>query len=378
MGFWFDDFSTEWKQHINLSESAWIVIEEDIKNFYSTEKEESFSGFLNTIFKNFYQFAGASISLRLQEKEDELVKLYSSKEFAKIDSDLITTIIDKQLTAYEEELKTTSKKHSLGHGEKFRINKENLDLLRESQEDEYYDGTVGKYLKALFEEYAEKPVHIREQIFFKDTIDSIKTAIANQKKIKIVLNDKVSVKGDITYNRKFYVSPYKIEQDSTKTYNYLIGFGRNVDKEDDIDAPCCFRVSRIKKINIQMSMGGKISKEKAKELDELILERTVMFMSSDPIDIEIRFTDKGLESFRRQLYMRPRIYTIDKNDKHVYTFRCTEIQAINYFFKFGWDANIVKPIELREKIKDRYLKALKTYDGMTKEEIIEKERAKKQ
>lgn len=253
-----------------------------------------------------------------------------------------------------------------------------MDLLRESQEDEYYDGTVGKYLKALFEEYAEKPVHIREQIFFKDTIDSIKIAIANQKKIKIVLNDKVSVKGDITYNRKFYVSPYKIEQDSTKTYNYLIGFGRNVDKEDDIDAPCCFRVSRIKKINVQMSMGGKISKEKAKELDELILERTVMFMSSDPIDIEIRFTDKGLESFRRQLYMRPRIYTIDKNDKHVYTFRCTEIQAINYFFKFGWDANIIRPIELREKIKERYLKALKTYDGMTKEEIIERERAKKQ
>lgn len=372
MGFWFDDISVEWKQHINLSESAWIVIEEDIKNFYSSEKEESFSGFLNTVFKNFYQLSNASISFRLQEKEDELIKLYSSKEFEKIDNNLISTIIDKQLTAYEEELKSTAKKYPLGHGEKFRINKENLDLLRESQEDEYYDGTVGKYLKALFEEYAEKPIYIREQIFFKDTIDSIKTAINNQRKIKIVLNDKVSVKGDVTYNRKFYVSAYKIEQDSTKTYNYLIGYGRNVDKEDEEDTPCCFRVSRIKKINVQMSMGAKISKEKAKELDNLVLERTVMFMSSGPIDIEIRFTDKGLESFRRQLYMRPRMYTIDKNDKHLYTFRCTEIQAINYFFKFGWDANIIKPVELREKIKDRYYKSFKTYDGMTKEEILSK------
>ena len=76
--------------------------------------------------------------------------------------------------------------------------------------------------------------------------------------------------------------------------------------------------------------------------------------------------------------MRPRIYTINKEDKHVYTFRCTEIQAINYFFKFGWDANVISPIELREKMKSRYYKSFKTYDGMSKEEIIANEKGDKQ
>lgn len=374
MGFWFDDISTEWKQHINLSESAWIVIHEDIKNFYSSEEEESFSGFLNRVFRNYYQLAKATVSLRLEEKEEELVKLYSSSDFKKIDSETIATIIDKQLETYKNELLDLAKSYQSGHGEKFRINKENLDLLRESLEDDYYDGSAGKYLKAVFEEYATKPTYIREQIFFEEIVEKIRYAISNQKKLKITLNDKVTVKEDKKYNRKFYVSSYKIEQDSTKTFNYLIGYSIEIEKEDAVEAPCCFRISRIKKINVQSSMGGKISKEKAKELDDLLIERTVMFMSSDPIDIQIRFTDKGLEAFRRQLYMRPRIYTIDKDDKHLYTFRCTEIQAINYFFKFGWDANIISPVELRERIKLRYSRSLKTYEGMSKEEIIKSEK----
>ena len=374
MGFWFDDISTEWKQHINLSESAWIVIHEDIKNFYSSEEEESFSGFLNRVFRNYYQLAKATVSLRLEEKEEELVKLYSSSDFKKIDSETIATIIDKQLETYKNKLLDLAKSYQSGHGEKFRINKENLDLLRESLEDDYYDGSAGKYLKAVFEEYATKPTYIREQIFFEEIVEKIRYAIPNQKKLKITLNDKVTVKEDKKYNRKFYVSSYKIEQDSTKTFNYLIGYGIEIEREGAIEAPCCFRISRIKKINVQSSMGGKISKEKAKELDDLLIERTVMFMSSDPIDIQIRFTDKGLEAFRRQLYMRPRIYTIDKDDKHLYTFRCTEIQAINYFFKFGWDANIISPVELRERIKLRYSRSLKTYEGMSKEEIIKSEK----
>lgn len=374
MGFWFDDISTEWKQHINLSESAWIVIHEDIKNFYSSEEEESFSGFLNRVFRNYYQLAKATVSLRLEEKEEELVKLYSSSDFKKIDSETIATIIDKQLETYKNELLDLAKSYQSGHGEKFRINKENLDLLRESLEDDYYDGSAGKYLKAIFEEYATKPTYIREQIFFEEIVEKIRYAISNQKKLKITLNDKVTVKEDKKYNRKFYVSSYKIEQDSTKTFNYLIGYSIEIEKEDAVEAPCCFRISRIKKINVQSSMGGKISKEKAKELDDLLIERTVMFMSSDPIDIQIRFTDKGLEAFRRQLYMRPRIYTIDKDDKHLYTFRCTEIQAINYFFKFGWDANIISPVELHERIKLRYSRSLKTYEGMSKEEIIKSEK----
>lgn len=367
MGFWFDDFATEWKQHLNLSESAWLIINEDIKNFYSSEREESFAGFLNRVFKNFYQVADASVSLRINQKREEMEAIYAS-----MDAD---DFIDRYLEKYEADLLNKNNSYSNGKGEKFRINKETLELLRESPESDYYNDNVGKYLKAVFEEYVNLPTYVREEIFFNETITKIKSAIINQRKLKITLNEKVSVRGDVHYNRKFYVSPYKITQDYTKTYNYLIGFSKqDIDGEE---SPCCLRISRINKLDIQSSMGAKISKERADILEDMLLERTVMFMASEPIDIKIKFTEKGLESLRRQIYMRPRIYTVDENNKYVYTFHCTEVQAINYFFKFGWDAYILEPLSLQQSFKKRFERGLKTYSGMSKEEIYQSEEKQK-
>ena len=103
--FGIDDFATELKQHLNLSESAWQVVYDDIHNFYPTEEQESFSGFLNRVFKNFYQTAEATISLRFLEKVEELEKLYSSNEFKSLDKKTIAMFIDKYTHVYESELK---------------------------------------------------------------------------------------------------------------------------------------------------------------------------------------------------------------------------------------------------------------------------------
>ena len=67
------DLHRELKQHLNLSNSTWITIEEDMKNFPISENENNLSGFLNTIFKNFYELADASISLRLINKKEYLL-----------------------------------------------------------------------------------------------------------------------------------------------------------------------------------------------------------------------------------------------------------------------------------------------------------------
>lgn len=385
--FYIDEFARELKQHLNLSESAWLTISEDIKNFYDSEKNESFSGFFNRIFKNFYQQADASIELRVIEKKEAMRKLYASKEFASLDKKTVSTFIEKFTEVYKAEIKEKARSYPNGHGDKFRINIENLDLLRESMEAANYDGSIGLYLKAIYEEYATKPTYIREQIFFQDTINTIQRAKSQHVKLKVYPLERISVLGNIKYTKKYYLSPYSIVQDKTKTFNYVIGFSEEIVEQTDTDAngktrktsyskdkrPACFRISRIKKCDIQVSMGAKISNEHALELEKMLVERGAMYMSSGPIDIKIKFTDKGLESFKRQLYMRPQIYTIDKQDKHIYIFRCTELQAINYFFKFGWDALVLEPAELTKKFRMRYERALKSYDGMTKQEIIASE-----
>lgn len=379
-----DEFANELKQHLNLSEPAWLVVSEDIKNFYPTEQEESFSGFLNRVFKNFYQFADATINLRFIEKTEELEKLYSSDEFKSFDKKTIALFIDKYTHVYEEELIEKAHSYPSGHGEKFRINKENLNILRDSLEGQNYEGSIGTYLKAIFEEYATKPVYQREQIFFGDIVNAISFAIAKQKKLKITLNERVSVAGDKKYIQRYYVSPYKIVQDKANLYNYLVGYSEKINDIQVADENgkvrktssigekkiCCLRLSRINQVSMMTSMGAHLSADQKKELEDELVKRTPMFMLSSPISVKVKFTNKGLESFKRQGYMRPQFYEIDPKDKHIYTFQCTEIQAINYFFKFGWDAYIMEPDYLSLKFKERYENALKTYSGISKEEIL--------
>ena len=44
-----------------------------------------------------------------------------------------------------------------------------------------------------------------------------------------------------------------------------------------------------------------------------------------------------------------------------YTFDCTQMQAEFYFFKFGADAIIEWPLELREKLLNKYRMAVESY-----------------
>jgi hypothetical protein len=206
MGFYFtgsiknstfsDDFDDDFleekdkKQHLNLSEPAWLIVDQDIKNFYLNEKEETKSGFFNRILKNFYETSKASINIRCENKREELKKVFSAKTFASFDGEMKETFIEKYLEVYKKELKDKALSYPKGHGEKFRINVENVQLLKdEINEEEYYDDTIGLYLKALYEEYCEKQNYEREQIFFKDIMDEISMAINESKKLKLAIKE---------------------------------------------------------------------------------------------------------------------------------------------------------------------------------------------
>ena len=74
---------------------------------------------------------------------------------------------------------------------------------------------------------------------------------------------------------------------------------------------------------------------------------------------KLKFNSKGIEDFTRQIYMRP--IRFERIEDDVYLFKCSEVQAINYFFKFGKNIEILEPISLREKFINRYSKALQVY-----------------
>jgi hypothetical protein len=364
MGFYFDEFEKDKKQHINLSDSAWMIIEQDIKNFYLSESEESKSGFLNIILSNFYESAEASISIRHMNKIDEITEMFNAKSFIKIDEKIKKELIQKISDEYQFKLIEKAKNYPKGRGQKFRINVSNVELLKNDiQEESFYDDSIGLYLKALFEEYTIKQSFEREMIFFKSNIDEIRKAIYLQKKLKLTIKQKYNIHEKKWFSRKFYVTPYKITQESSKNYNYLVCYSEEISHDGTIGDKIIssFRISRIEKIMVMKSMGGFLSNEKRNELEHEIMQKQVQFMAGDLIDIKIKFTQKGLENLNRQLYMRPSFYKKVKDEERTYIFHCTEIQAINYFIKFLRDIEILSPLSLREKFIQRYNDALNVY-----------------
>lgn len=361
----FDMFEKDKKQHINLSESAWCVIEQDIKNFYLDEDSESKSGFFNKIITNFHEDADASINTRYNCKTEELLELLSSKDLKKVSESVKELLISSMAESYKNKLIDKAFSYPKGHGEKFRINVENVELFKNDCIDaEYYDGTIGLYLKALFEEYSLLQTYQREQVFFRDTVDEIERGIINQKKLKITIKQKHNSNDSTYYSRKFYVSPYKIVQDSTKSYNYLVGmseeiFDDNTTGEKQISS---FRISRIEKIMMCRSMSGFLSQEKKDIIENELITKLPQFMAGDIIDVKIRFTKKGLEQYNRLLYLRPNNYTKIKDEDMTYIFHCTEVQAMNYFLKFVREIELLEPTYLREKFIMRYKDALAVYE----------------
>ena len=362
MGFFVNEINHELKQHLNLSEKAWEVIYNDMTDFYRGISNHNLSGFLNQVFTHFYQDASGSIGIRSKQAREELWNIIAPSNRIPSDADHTEEIIAVLVQAYKQKLVQKAHEYPKGRGEKFRVNRKNIDILRDSDSSDFYDDSIGTYMKAVFEEYTSMPPAQREIIFFKDIIDECNIAISQRKKVKISLLGKISDDGTHTYTPKFYVSPHTIASDKSGNFNYLVGISEEIKEDGTIGEKriASFRISRIDKISVMNSLSGFMSKQKIEEIKKELRQKTPQYMAGDLSDIEVAFTKKGVESLERQIYLRPTSY--EKIHDNTYVFHCTELQAFHYFFKFGEDAIILEPQSLREKMKQCYQKACEAYD----------------
>jgi hypothetical protein len=348
MGFMIN--SIDQKQHLNLSDQAWVSIDDDIFNFFHDETQRNLSGFLNTIIKNFYEISVASISYEVDRLSDQLEQVFLDQKLQTYDKQTKKAFMHQMISVLEKELLSQVQSYPKGEGRKFRINNENLELLEDSIEDVYYQGSLGLYLKAMFEEYARKPYFEREKIYFKDYVYIIERAIEKSTLLKITLEN----------NRKFYVSPYQLVMDKSATFNYLVGYSIPVGEEKSkIERMSSFRLSRIIDMKQIRSKSGKITLEQQKKLETELNLKGPQFLSSDSIEIKVKLTKKGIEKYRSQINLRPNYTHIEDGD--IYVFHCTEVQIQYYFFKFGKDAVILSPLSLKERFKRYYESSLSNY-----------------
>lgn len=344
----------ESRQHINLSTKAMDIIEVDMVRFNSDYELKNKSGFMNTIISNYFDAFPLSKAVALKHI-NAIQKGIKNDNF----SDQLTHKVVEEFTKeiMKNNIQEYSDKYSSDVQFKIKLNKENTTLLESLDDAKYFEeyaprSGIGFYLKIILESYAEQNKEKRERIYFKETIDKIEEAIQSKSIIKLL------TKGT---NQK--ISPLAIYKSYDKHSLELIYSVAAIDSTGGtIDT------IKIKTLNAQ---GFRLLKEKSSNIDGDFVKRFLQeksTISAKPTEtFEIKFSYAGLKRFIFEEDNMPIIGIPDQKDKYLYTFKTTETHIFNSLFKFGLQAQIIKPKEARDRFKKLYKASFEAYDMEVKE-----------
>lgn len=338
----------EARQHLNLSELAYEIVEIDKSVFLEKPSRQRI---VNRILQSYMDIANASIDTAIAKYKEQILTQLASVPDSVIKNTIITTLVD----AYRQDLVYTATHYPKGHAFKIQLDKTNHDTMEEWKDaGGYYEGISGRFLKAVIEEYARKTQFEREGILLRDTIDELQSCIDAQQLIVITLNG--------PNHARHEVRPYRICSDIANNYHYLIGVTRKAGTAFP-ERIASYRISRIDTIKRSRSRSGKITASQAREIDQKLHDNGVQFMLQDSETIRVRLTSQGKRMYDSQAHLRPAFSEQEKlpDGSWSYTFDCTQMQAEFYFFKFGAEAMIEQPIELRKKFANKYREAVDAY-----------------
>ncbi|MBU1144540.1 MAG: WYL domain-containing protein [Firmicutes bacterium] len=339
----------ESRQHINLSTYAMKVIEADMIRFNDDYELKNKSGFINTIISNYYDDFPLSRSVALKQV-DAIRKAIQTDNFSdkvtyKIIGEFTDEIMKNIINEYAE-------KYSNDIQFKLKLNKENRSLLVSLEDASYFEAYaprsgIGYYLKIILESYAIQTREVRERIYFKQTIDKVERAIINHTVISYKENQTVKK-----------LCPYAIYKPTDKNSLELIYGIPDKNTEGGI-----INTIKIKSLAIQEL---REYKEKFKVLgDEEFLKRFFnekATVSAKPTEtFIIKFTYGGLQRFIHEEDSLPIIGIPNPNNKYLYTFTTNETQIFLYIFKFGLQAQIITPLDARERFKKLFKASYEAY-----------------
>ena len=338
------DYADDQIYSVNFSNQTYSVIEDDMAIWGNVSR----SGFLNKIFANFKDDAKASISINLQKEQYKIETLFSF-----LPKESLCDVKKVWLEQLKKELLNKVRLNEKYVGRKFRINNENFRYLTddasECGENEYYNDCIGRYLKAVFEEYTQKLTHERERIYFLGKFEIIERAIRDKKQLKITIEDGGKAK-------TFYVRPHSI---ILSVYHYVIGFSVPFGDGECSEKLKAFRISKINDISLYKSRSGYLTEDEKRKIKKELNEKGTFYLSHEIIEVKIKLTEKGIKDYQSQLHLRPNY--VDKTDNNIYRFICTPLQIKYYFLKFGSDAKILEPSSLANEFAEWYKNAYNGY-----------------
>lgn len=344
------------RQHLNLSESAWDIIDSDMHMFRDMPQAATFSSFLNLIFLNYYERSPSNLSNAAHRyRETCRHAIVSSNACRRLSAADANKLLDALAKQHIDQLGEEFLRLPKGSGRKFRLNNKAFQLICGIPDNSYncriYE-RPGKLLKAIFETYCRLPFAEREKLIFSEQADLIKTAM----QMKALL--KIRTLGEQTY----YFIPYKIMTDLSSNFYYAAGYSA-AENSDEANSghyiASSFRLSRMKDIQRVYGQSACLTPEQKKELEESISAKGVQFLLRDMVTAQVKLTDAGVKKYQTQLHLRPPYAQIHPGQ--VYEFHTTKEQLLYYFFKFGKDAAVLSPESLREEFRQMYQEAADSY-----------------
>lgn len=189
-----------------------------------------------------------------------------------------------------------------------------------------------EYIRRIIFTYSNNPRYKREEILFDENFRLIEKARIEGKKINFKYNG--------TIRR---VNPYFIRIGDVENKNYLFCY---CEKNNDYRA---YSISRMYNISI--------SKEEVEIKDEEYISK--IYKNFDPFlsaghFVKVKLTDNGVKLLNKVINNRPNIIK-EKSDENnnIYVFECHPKLAEIYFSQFFLDAEILEPVDVREKFKEK-------------------------
>lgn len=327
---------------VYLSQNIIEILNKDMTNFgIEINGRNNISRMCNLIFQN-YNEAPKKSSIYMKQKfnEDFLEKTIIDSIIGSIEKNEIINLKNRMKYEFEKLVDSiySNKNTVYSNFISFRLNLKNSILLEEIEKSFGSTVTLSDYFRIIFEDYCLKPQYQREKIIFSENYKKIKDAINNKYNIKLIINK-------VVYSN----SPFGVISNADEQFNYIVGLDENREK----------RIVRLSKISTILELKNK----KSNFSEDEIMRLNKVIQRSDPFidkynNIKIRLSENGKRMYNRVVSNRP---IVSKIDGDIYTFDCSEDRIYVYFFKFGKDAEILKPRSLRERFKMLYEEALKIY-----------------
>lgn len=328
------------KIKVSVPARIYALLRKDAEDFRIVKPsgEANLNALINALMVNFHRdFAADEDELR-EKIKGALAELPPKQAQAALEQ-ITQAIAGRERSLHEDGQSIPLSFKPTKATERVAVYIENVLLKNES---------LSSFYRRMFVAYAQKTKNEREKLIHREVYDRLIEALERGVQVCISLEN-----GRI-YND---LSLYSVSPARDELFNYALfyGGGKNI----------TVRLAKIKTVSL-LAEGSSIPPQSARLFARQVsCGAQYPVYSTDDKPIRVRLTEKGRALFNKIYLYRPTPVSVEGD---VYTFDCSQSQALYYFERFGAEALILSPKKLGIFMRNYYYYALKKYRTLYSED----------